>query len=96
MQSTSSTSRVVKQFHFVAWPENGAPSSGDGMIDLIDQVVRTQQQTGNKPIVVHCRSVLCVCLHACDRKVGLGGLGKVLNSTSVATPCLIKTVHLWG
>ena len=62
MQSTSSTSRVVKQFHFVAWPENGAPSSGDGMIDLIDQVVRTQQQTGNKSIVVHCRSVPCVCV----------------------------------
>ena len=55
LQSTDNKERVVKQFHFVAWPESGAPSTGAGMIDLIDQVIRTQQHTGNKPIVVHCR-----------------------------------------
>ena len=56
-QALTSTSRIVKQFHFMAWPENGAPTSGAGMIDLIDQVTRTQQQTGDKPIVIHCRCV---------------------------------------
>ena len=40
----------------MAWPEHGAPVSGAGMIDLIDQVTRAQQQTGNKAIIIHCRS----------------------------------------
>ena len=57
-KALTSTSRIVKQFHFTAWPENGAPASGAGMIDLIDQVTRTQQQTGNKPIIIHCRCVM--------------------------------------
>ena len=38
------------------------------MIDLIDQVTRTQQQTGDKPIVIHCRCVrVCVCEGVCVR-----------------------------
>ena len=57
-KALTSTSRIVNQFHFTAWPENGAPASGAGMIDLIDQVTRTQQQTGNKPIIIHCRCVM--------------------------------------
>ena len=55
LQSTHNKHRVVKQFYFTAWPESGAPTTGAGMIDLIDQVIRTQQHTGNKPIIVHCR-----------------------------------------
>ena len=54
-QASDDNSLTVKQYHFTAWPEDGAPSSGAGMIDLIDQVTRTQAHTGNKPIVVHCR-----------------------------------------
>ena len=51
----SLVSRVVHHFQFTAWPENGAPEEGAGMIDLIGQVLRVQQQTGEKPIIVHCR-----------------------------------------
>ncbi|CAI8026225.1 Receptor-type tyrosine-protein phosphatase delta [Geodia barretti] len=50
----SLVSRVVHHFQFTAWPENGAPEEGAGMIDLIGQVLRVQQQTGEKPIIVHC------------------------------------------
>ena len=46
---------MVQQFHFTGWPEIGAPASGAGMVDLVDQVIRRQQHTGDKPIVVHCR-----------------------------------------
>ena len=49
---------MVTQFHFLSWPEKGSPNSGAGMIDLIDQVRRVQQKTGNNPIVVHCRRVI--------------------------------------
>ena len=51
----SLVSRVVHHFQFTTWPENGAPEEGAGMIDLIGQVLRVQQQTGDKPIIVHCR-----------------------------------------
>ena len=54
-QATDGKSRTLKQYHFIAWPAEGAPMSGAGMIDLIDQVNRTQSHTGNKPILVHCR-----------------------------------------
>ena len=37
------------------------------MIDLIGQVLRVQQQTGDKPIVIHCRfvSLHCVISNVC-------------------------------
>ncbi len=47
--------RLVRQFHFHGWPEIGIPSDGKGMIDIIAAVQKQQQQSGNNPIVVHCR-----------------------------------------
>ena len=47
--------REVRQFQYTAWPEQGTPVSGVGILDLIDQVTRKQRQTENKPVVVHCR-----------------------------------------
>ena len=54
-QQTTSDSHTIIQYHYTGWPEHGSPSSGAGMIDLIDQVIKRQQQSGNHPIVVHCR-----------------------------------------
>ncbi|XP_066299501.1 receptor-type tyrosine-protein phosphatase S-like isoform X3 [Branchiostoma lanceolatum] len=48
--------RTVQQFHFHGWPEIGIPSNAAGMLDLIGQVERQQQQSGNGPITVHCSS----------------------------------------
>ncbi|XP_011404665.2 PREDICTED: receptor-type tyrosine-protein phosphatase delta-like isoform X2 [Amphimedon queenslandica] len=53
-RDTPPETRVVHHFSFTSWPRSGAPSNGSGMIDLIDQVQKRQQQTGNKPILVHC------------------------------------------
>ena len=47
--------RVIRHFHFHGWPEIGIPAEGKGMIDIIASVQRQQQQSGNHPIVVHCR-----------------------------------------
>ncbi|XP_019645321.1 PREDICTED: receptor-type tyrosine-protein phosphatase alpha-like [Branchiostoma belcheri] len=46
--------RTVQQFHFHGWPEVGSPDNASGMIDLIGQVQKQQQQSGNGPITVHC------------------------------------------
>lgn len=47
--------RLVRHFHFHGWPEIGIPVEGKGMINIIAAVQKQQQQSGNHPIVVHCR-----------------------------------------
>ncbi|XP_068677575.1 receptor-type tyrosine-protein phosphatase delta-like isoform X2 [Montipora foliosa] len=49
-----SASRVIRQYHYTGWPDVGSPDSGTGLIDLIGQVQRWQQQSGNTTITVHC------------------------------------------
>jgi protein tyrosine phosphatase len=53
MNTKESVSRTVTQFHYMTWPESGVPDSGAALLDLIGQVQRTQQQTGNGPVTVH-------------------------------------------
>jgi len=49
-----SASRVVRQYHYTGWPDDGSPATGTGLIDLIGQVQGWQQRSGNSTIVVHC------------------------------------------
>ena len=55
-----SASRVVRQYHYTGWPDSGSPESGTGLIDLIGQVQRWQQQSENTKITVHCRFVFVI------------------------------------
>ncbi|XP_046660338.1 tyrosine-protein phosphatase Lar isoform X5 [Homalodisca vitripennis] len=49
------SSRTLRQFQFIDWPEQGVPKSGDGFIDFIGQVHKTKEQFGQDgPITVHC------------------------------------------
>ncbi|XP_026678795.1 receptor-type tyrosine-protein phosphatase S-like [Diaphorina citri] len=49
------TSRTLRQFQLIDWPEQGVPKSGDGFIDFIGQVHKTKEQFGQDgPITVHC------------------------------------------
>lgn len=48
-------SRVVRQFHYMNWPEQGVLKSGDSFINFIAEVHRTKQKFGIEgPITVHC------------------------------------------
>lgn len=48
-------SRTIRQFHFLDWPEQAVPRSGEGFIDFIGQVHKTKDQFGQEgPITVHC------------------------------------------
>uniref|UniRef100_A0A8D8LSC0 protein-tyrosine-phosphatase n=1 Tax=Cacopsylla melanoneura TaxID=428564 RepID=A0A8D8LSC0_9HEMI len=50
-----SSSRTLRQFQLIDWPEQGVPKSGDGFIDFIGQVHKTKEQFGQDgPITVHC------------------------------------------
>ena len=46
---------MVRQYHYTGWPDVGSPDSGSGLIDLIGQVQKWQQKSGNTTITVHCR-----------------------------------------
>ena len=46
---------MVRQYHYTGWPDVGSPESGSGLIDLIGQVQKWQQNSGNTAITVHCR-----------------------------------------
>ncbi|XP_068670555.1 receptor-type tyrosine-protein phosphatase F-like [Montipora foliosa] len=46
--------RTVSQFQYSDWPDTGVPDSGVGIVDLIGQVQKWQQQSGNTIIVIHC------------------------------------------
>lgn len=62
------SSRTVRQFQFIDWPEQGVPKSGEGFIDFIGQVHKTKEQFGQDgPITVHCSA-------------GVGRTGNLLKS----------------
>ena len=46
---------MVKLFQYVGWNETKVPSSCTNVIQLITQLERWQQQSGNGPITVVCR-----------------------------------------
>ncbi|CAH1243186.1 PTPRA [Branchiostoma lanceolatum] len=55
-KSKDQSCRTVQQFQFHGWPDVGAPNTAAGMLDLIGQVQKQQQVSGNGPITVHCSS----------------------------------------
>ena len=55
VDTQDSSSLNVKQFQYTDWPEESVPPSGSGLIDLIGQVQKWQQSSGDRPVVVHCR-----------------------------------------
>lgn len=47
----------MKHYQFTVWPDEGIPGNGVGIVDLIGQVQKWQRQSGDKPIIVHCRYI---------------------------------------
>ena len=55
LQDVEGSSQHVKQFQYTGWPSQGVPSSAVGLIDLREQVEKWQRNSGDKPIIIHCR-----------------------------------------
>ena len=47
--------RSIYHFHFTDWAERSIPLNGVGLLDMMKCITRVQQQTGNGPIIIHCR-----------------------------------------
>nr|XP_057914501.1 receptor-type tyrosine-protein phosphatase epsilon-like isoform X1 [Doryrhamphus excisus]XP_057914502.1 receptor-type tyrosine-protein phosphatase epsilon-like isoform X1 [Doryrhamphus excisus]XP_057914503.1 receptor-type tyrosine-protein phosphatase epsilon-like isoform X1 [Doryrhamphus excisus]XP_057914504.1 receptor-type tyrosine-protein phosphatase epsilon-like isoform X1 [Doryrhamphus excisus] len=94
-------SHHVRHFHFHGWPEIGIPSEGRGMIDIIASVQRQQQQSGNRPIVVHCsagagRTGTFIALSNILERVKAEGLLDVfqtVKSLRMQRPHMVQTVE---
>ena len=56
-QDAEGSSHQIKQFHYTGWPMEGVPNSAIGLLDIREQVEKWQRNSGDKPIVVHCRYV---------------------------------------
>ena len=48
----------VSQFHITNWAPDGSCSNIKTVTDVIDEIIKVQIRTGNKPITVHCRFIL--------------------------------------
>ena len=60
--TTTSEERVIQQYHFDTWPEQGLPATS-AILGLVFQVQNNQRVQEHAPVVVHCRFVcLSVCL----------------------------------
>ncbi|XP_033955914.1 receptor-type tyrosine-protein phosphatase epsilon-like isoform X3 [Pseudochaenichthys georgianus] len=94
-------SQHVRHFHFHGWPEIGIPAEGRGMIDIIAAVQRQQQQSGNRPIIVHCsagagRTGTFIALSNILERVKAEGLLDVfqtVKSLRMKRPHMVQTVE---
>uniref|UniRef100_A0A8D0ALM5 Receptor-type tyrosine-protein phosphatase epsilon n=1 Tax=Sander lucioperca TaxID=283035 RepID=A0A8D0ALM5_SANLU len=94
-------SQHIRHFHFHGWPEIGIPAEGRGMIDIIAAVQRQQQQSGNRPIIVHCsagagRTGTFIALSNILERVKAEGLLDVfqtVKSLRMQRPHMVQTVE---
>ena len=49
----------VSQFHITNWAPDGSSSNIKTVTDVIDEVIKVQIRTSNKPILIHCRFFNC-------------------------------------
>ena len=74
--SQSNEVQQVSQFHITNWAPDGRSSNIKTVTDVIEEVIKVQIRTSNKPILLHCRSatdtsctqcvcVCCVCMCVC-------------------------------
>ena len=49
--------RVIKQFHYLRWPDFGSPDNPEQLIEFVSDVRIhvPHEQSGRGPIIVHCR-----------------------------------------
>lgn len=76
--------RTISHFMYFDWPVDGAPQS-PSVIEMIGQLQKTQQSTGNSCIVIHCsngsgRSGAFAALMYCIERVKLEGLVDVFQT----------------
>ena len=57
MQSSVVPEFVLTQYHYTKWPKSGKPTKPGQLVRLVENLIKTQSNTGNNPITVMCRLV---------------------------------------
>lgn len=90
----------MRQFHFVDWPEQGVPKTGEGFVDFIGQVHKTKEQFGQEgPITVHCSAgvgrtgVFIALSHALERLQNEGTLDlfQIVRTLRTERPGMVQS-----
>ncbi|KAI1290100.1 Tyrosine-protein phosphatase Lar [Halotydeus destructor] len=98
--SRDGQTRTIRQFHFVDWPEQGVPKTGEGFVDFITQVHKTKEQFGQEgPITVHCSAgvgrtgVFITLSHVLERlqNEGVIDLFTVVRTLRTERPGMVQT-----
>ena len=55
--SVMPTGYSVTQFHYLRWPEDSAPNTTSTILEIANLVQKVQMSTGNKAIIIMCKSV---------------------------------------
>ena len=55
--SVMPTGYSVTQFQYLSWPEESAPNTTSTILEIANLVQKVQMSTGNKTIIVMCKSV---------------------------------------
>ena len=60
--------RLVRHFHYTAWPDHGVPSTSKSLVRFVSLVRKALDNEGDtdKPTIIHCRLVVCDSL-ACGK-----------------------------
>ncbi|KAK3736163.1 hypothetical protein QZH41_015550 [Actinostola sp. cb2023] len=94
-------SRVVRQYQYTDWPDIGLPESGVGIIDLIGQVEKWQQQSYNSIITGHCSGgvgrtgVYCAISILIERVKAEGVIDvfQTVQSLRLQRPAMVQTLE---
>ena len=54
-QGSTPSSHPVTLFHYLRWPKHGIPRVTFALLQLIENVNKSQMSSGNKPITVMCK-----------------------------------------
>jgi protein tyrosine phosphatase len=92
--------RTVGQFHYTQWPDKGTPKTTSQLLDMMEQLQRWQQSTGNTLITVHCNNgvgrsgVFCVLLSLIEQVKVENAVDVFLKlrSMRIQNPLLVQSV----
>ncbi|XP_031573109.1 receptor-type tyrosine-protein phosphatase delta-like [Actinia tenebrosa] len=93
--------RIVRQYQYMDWPDIGLPESGVGVIDLIGQIEKWQQQSCNSMITVHCSGgvgrtgVFCAVSILIERvkAEGIIDVFQTVQSLRLQRPAMVQTIE---
>lgn len=81
VSGVASKIRLIRHFHFTAWPDHGVPRYATPLLEFRKKVDKIHKRKSNKPMLVHCRyaQYIIECMfgliNSCYYSAGVGRSG---------------------